>query len=136
MLQDYVELSVVAEDLGLNFKNWISNKLKAQNISVTKPHGRSMRQDMALPWFEFYLEMLDRTAWEKMAGPGMEIFRMTFYVFLPIGMFYYFGLPNFYENQVLPAFTVPTTPEGNRKLLEKLAAHRRAEKDSSKEDSQ
>lgn len=59
-------LFVVVQDLGLNFKNWISNKLKAQNISVTKPHGRSMRQDMALPWFEFYLEMLDRTAvWEK-----------------------------------------------------------------------
>ncbi|EGD83689.1 hypothetical protein PTSG_04293 [Salpingoeca rosetta] len=71
-----------------------------------------------------------------MAGPGMEIFRMTFYVMLPIGMFYYFGLPDFYKNQVLPAFkkvypddmptqSVPTTPEGNKELLDQLIAARR-----------
>ena len=67
----------------------------------------------------------------------MEIFRMGFYVMLPIGMFYYFGLPDFYKEHVIPAFkkvypddmplqkTVPTTPEENRQLLEELVAKRR-----------
>jgi hypothetical protein len=37
-----------------------------------------------------------------MGGAVMEIGRMTMYMFVPIGMFYYFGLPAFNENFVRP----------------------------------
>ena len=42
-----------------------------------------------------------------MGGAVMEIGRMTMYMFVPIGMFYYFGLPAFNENFVRP-FSVCT----------------------------
>ena len=35
-----------------------------------------------------------------MGGPNLEVFRMAIYVFMPVGMFYYFNLPQFYENNV------------------------------------
>ena len=37
---------------------------------------------------------------DTMGGPNLEVFRMAIYVFMPVGMFYYFNLPQFYENNV------------------------------------
>ena len=37
-----------------------------------------------------------------MAPAGLEIFRFTVYVFVPIGFFYYFNLPDFYNRFVKP----------------------------------
>ena len=35
-----------------------------------------------------------------MGGPTLEIFRMALYVFIPVGTFYYFNLPEFYQTHV------------------------------------
>ena len=40
----------------------------------------------------------------------MEIARMTMYMFLPIGMYYYFGLPAFHNDHVKPFFVRVTAP--------------------------
>ncbi|KAJ2822467.1 hypothetical protein IWW50_004201 [Coemansia erecta] len=35
-----------------------------------------------------------------MGGPGLEVAKFTFYVFMPIGFMVYFGGPGFYERYV------------------------------------
>ncbi len=37
-----------------------------------------------------------------MAPPALEVFRFTAYVFIPIGFFYYFNLPDYYNRYVKP----------------------------------
>ncbi|KAJ1816634.1 hypothetical protein LPJ56_002295 [Coemansia sp. RSA 2599] len=35
-----------------------------------------------------------------MGGPGLEVIKFTFYVFMPMGFMVYFGGPGFYERYV------------------------------------
>jgi hypothetical protein len=39
-----------------------------------------------------------------MGGPTLEVVRMALYVFMPVASFYYFNLPQFYENNVKAKF--------------------------------
>eukprot|EP00045_Choanoeca_perplexa_P020621 m.4740 g.4740 ORF g.4740 m.4740 type:complete len:78 (+) comp7168_c0_seq1:175-408(+) len=72
-----------------------------------------------------------------MGGAVMEIGRMTMYMFVPIGMFYYFGLPAFNENFVRPfynnvyppeeaTYKPPHSEQANRELLQRLIEERRS----------
>ncbi|KAJ2364868.1 hypothetical protein IW150_006368, partial [Coemansia sp. RSA 2607] len=63
------------------------------------------------------------------SGPGLEVIKFTFYVFMPMGFMVYFGGPGFYERYVAdetykfnapPKTNVPTEPEKITKTLEAL----------------
>lgn len=45
-----------------------------------------------------------------MGGPTLEVMRMALYVFTPVAMFYYFNLPEFYENNVKTKFVCEPIP--------------------------
>ncbi|KAJ1863076.1 hypothetical protein H4R99_007887 [Coemansia sp. RSA 1722] len=63
-----------------------------------------------------------------MGGPGLEVIKFTFYVFMPMGFMVYFGGPGFYERYVAdetyrfnapPKIKVPTeTGDVTRALAE------------------
>ncbi|CAG8483549.1 6091_t:CDS:2 [Paraglomus occultum] len=66
-----------------------------------------------------------------MAGPNLEIFKFSVYIFFPIAMMYYFGDPKFYEKhirgtQFWPELETtnkpPTTKEDARIEFEKMKA--------------
>ncbi|KAJ2793835.1 hypothetical protein H4R20_006416 [Coemansia guatemalensis] len=47
-----------------------------------------------------------------MGGPGLEVAKFTFYMFMPIGFMVYFGGPGFYERYVADeAFTFNPPPK-------------------------
>ncbi|KAJ2296867.1 hypothetical protein IWW55_004970, partial [Coemansia sp. RSA 2706] len=49
-----------------------------------------------------------------MGGPGLEVAKFTFYVFMPIGFMVYFGGPGFYERFVADhVFQFSPPPKGN-----------------------
>ncbi|KAJ1742251.1 hypothetical protein LPJ78_002884 [Coemansia sp. RSA 989] len=49
-----------------------------------------------------------------MGGPGLEVAKFTFYVFMPIGFMVYFGGPGFYERYVAEhVFRFSPPPKGN-----------------------
>ncbi|KAJ2782401.1 hypothetical protein GGI15_002934 [Coemansia interrupta] len=64
-----------------------------------------------------------------MGGPGLEVAKFTFYVFMPMGFMVYFGGPGFYERYVAdetykfnapPKMRVPTEPADISKTLDAL----------------
>eukprot|EP00051_Salpingoeca_urceolata_P035784 m.31287 g.31287 ORF g.31287 m.31287 type:complete len:90 (+) comp9710_c0_seq1:1326-1595(+) len=69
-----------------------------------------------------------------MGGLNLEMLRMGLYVFLPIGAFWYFNLPDFYNKSVRPELeavfppiettnrNLPFTQEETDALLAKLKA--------------
>lgn len=66
-----------------------------------------------------------------MGGTRLEIFRFGFYLFVPIGMAYYFGLPSYIDQHVKPLHLypaerhqVPTTLDGLREEVRKYEADR------------
>ncbi|KAJ1733610.1 hypothetical protein LPJ61_001473 [Coemansia biformis] len=68
-----------------------------------------------------------------MGGPGLEVAKFTFYVFMPIGFMVYFGGPGFYERYVAddvfqfnppPKYKVPTEKGDIRRALEEFRAAR------------
>eukprot|EP00040_Diaphanoeca_grandis_P011698 m.59999 g.59999 ORF g.59999 m.59999 type:complete len:88 (+) comp22787_c2_seq2:314-577(+) len=78
---------------------------------------------------------------------NLELFKFTTYVFFPIGMFYYFNLPEFYDTHVRPNIhktypteginvDLPKTREGNLALLAQLKQQRLAAEQKKTEASQ
>ncbi|KAJ2778342.1 hypothetical protein H4R18_004647 [Coemansia javaensis] len=68
-----------------------------------------------------------------MGGPGLEVAKFTFYVFMPIGFMVYFGGPGFYERYVAddvfqfnppPKQRIPTETGEIRRTLDDLRAAR------------
>ncbi|KAJ2744674.1 hypothetical protein GGI20_002771 [Coemansia sp. BCRC 34301] len=64
-----------------------------------------------------------------MGGPGLEVAKFTFYVFMPMGFMVYFGGPGFYERFVAddafrfsppPLKPLPTEPSDIQRALEQL----------------
>ncbi|KAJ2683806.1 hypothetical protein H4R19_006956 [Coemansia spiralis] len=68
-----------------------------------------------------------------MGGPGLEVAKFTFYVFMPIGFMVYFGGPGFYERYVAddvfqfnrpPKNELPTEKADIRRALEEFRVER------------
>jgi len=76
-----------------------------------------------------------------MGKANLELFKFATYVFFPIGMFYYFNLPEYYDKHIAPNIhityptkgvnlEIPTTREGNLAMLEKLKQQRKEADDT------
>ncbi|KAJ2162012.1 hypothetical protein GGF46_001004 [Coemansia sp. RSA 552] len=72
-----------------------------------------------------------------MGGPGLEVVKFTFYMFMPIGFMVYFGGPGFYERYVadhVHTFNpprkqrMPSEPAEISRTLEELKETRRQRK--------
>ncbi|KAJ1926577.1 hypothetical protein FBU59_007301 [Linderina macrospora] len=70
-----------------------------------------------------------------MGGPGLEVAKFTFYVFMPMAFMVYFGGPGFYERYVAdeafkfnppPKMKMPTEASDVQRALEQLRADREA----------
>ncbi|ORX74689.1 hypothetical protein DL89DRAFT_264501 [Linderina pennispora] len=70
-----------------------------------------------------------------MGGPGLEVAKFTFYVFMPMAFMVYFGGPGFYERYVAdeafkfnppPKMKMPTEPGDVQRALDQLRADREA----------
>ncbi|KAJ2746455.1 hypothetical protein H4R27_006370 [Coemansia aciculifera] len=64
-----------------------------------------------------------------MGGPGLEVAKFTFYVFMPMAFMVYFGGPGFYERYVAdeafkfsppPLKPLPTEPSDIKRALDQL----------------
>ncbi|KAJ2458270.1 hypothetical protein GGF42_002176 [Coemansia sp. RSA 2424] len=72
-----------------------------------------------------------------MGGPGLEVAKFTFYVFMPMAFMVYFGGPGFYERYVAdeafkfsppPLKPLPTEPGDIQRALEQLREARQQRK--------
>lgn len=52
----------------------------------------------------------------KSAGNGIELLRMSIYVFFPVAVFYYFNVPHLFEKRVAEKRKI-LHPDGNRPPL-------------------
>ncbi|KAI4520549.1 hypothetical protein K525DRAFT_270697 [Schizophyllum commune Loenen D] len=83
-----------------------------------------------------------------MAGPNLEVFKFSMYLFIPIFALVHFGDPEWYHNHVLPYRAKLFPPEektnilfpkdqtGIREELERLKAERKAKTDSRRDQTQ